>query len=93
MHPFMDGSGLQLRSQDLPPAYVDNGAFYLIAPEDLRKLRLFSSEDMLPLVIDEPEESIDIDTEWDWKMAEAVLRSYGSATSNSRSPEPSVDDA
>ncbi len=84
MRRFMDGGSLPRRSQDLPPAYVVNGAIYLIAPEDLRKQQSFFCDDMLPLVIDEAEESIDIDTEWDWKMAEAVLRSQGSASSNSR---------
>ena len=74
MRPFIHEGASHLRSQDLPLAYVENGAFYLIVPEDLRKLRSFSSDDMVPLVIDEPKERIDIDTEWDWKMAEAVLR-------------------
>jgi CMP-N,N'-diacetyllegionaminic acid synthase len=68
---FLDG-GEGLRSQDLPPAYEVNGAFYLIAPEDLRNARSFYCCNMVPLVIDQPEESIDIDTEWDWKIAEAV---------------------
>ncbi len=76
MRPFIDEGGLHLRSQDLPPAYVENGVFYLITPEDLRKLRSFSSDFMVPLVVDEPQESIDIDTEWDWKVAETALRSH-----------------
>lgn len=80
MHPFIDGGGLQLRSQDLPHAYVANGAFYLIAPEELRKLRSFCSGDMVPLVIDNPEESLDIDTEWDWKIAELTLATTGVAS-------------
>ncbi len=84
MRHFIDDGGVHRRSQDLPPAYVVNGAFYLIAPEDLRKQRSFYGDNMLPLVIDHPEESIDIDTEWDWKMAEAVLRSHGSAKSTKR---------
>ena len=63
---------MRLRSQDLPPAYVFNGAFYLIDPEELRRQRSFYSDDMQPLVMSEPEESIDIDTDWDWKMAEAI---------------------
>lgn len=70
-------SHLALRSQELPPAYVVNGAFYLIAPGDLRDRGSFITDDMLPLVIEEPEESIDIDTEWDWKLAEAVLSMAG----------------
>lgn len=77
MSPFIDAGGVNLRSQDLPPAYVVNGAFYLIAPEDLRQLRSFYSDNMVPLRIDRPEECIDIDTEWDWKMAEAVIGSRG----------------
>lgn len=77
MRPFIDGGGLHSRSQDLPPAYVVNGAFYLIVPEDLRKRRSFCSDDMVPLVIDDPEESIDLDTDWDWKIAETVLAMSG----------------
>lgn len=82
MRRFMGDGSLQGRSQDLPPAYAANGAFYLIVPEDLRKHRTFYTGDMLPLVIDQPEEGIDIDTEWDWKMAEAVLRLHGLANSD-----------
>lgn len=72
MRPFIDDGGLHLRFQDLPPAYVVNGAFYLIAPEDLRKLRSFYNNETVPLVIEGLEESLDIDTEWDWKMAETI---------------------
>jgi CMP-N,N'-diacetyllegionaminic acid synthase len=74
MAPFVDGGGLKLRSQDLPPAFKVNGSFYLISPDSLRKLKTFFSEDMIPLIFDKPEESIDIDTELDWKMAEFFLQ-------------------
>jgi CMP-N,N'-diacetyllegionaminic acid synthase len=80
LHPFVGGAGLQQRSQDLAPAYSVNGAFYLIAPRDLRKMHSFYNEEMQPLVIDRPEESIDIDSEWDWEIAEALLRSRASST-------------
>lgn len=72
MRPFVPG-GMQLRAQDLPAAYAVNGTFYLISPADLRQRRAFYAEDALPLMIDHPEESIDIDTEWDWRLAESVL--------------------
>jgi N-acylneuraminate cytidylyltransferase len=75
LRPFIEDGGLDLRSQDLPAAFVVNGAFYLIAPADLRKLHSFVSDDANPLVIEDPRESIDIDTEWDWKMAEIVAAS------------------
>jgi CMP-N,N'-diacetyllegionaminic acid synthase len=75
LRPFVEGSGVSIRSQDLPLALAINGAFYLIAPEDLRKQKSFYSENMLPLMIDNAEESIDIDTESDWKEAEAIYAS------------------
>ena len=80
IRPFVDGVGLHLRSQELAPAYVVNGALYLIAPEELRKRRSFYSDDMVPLVMEDPEESMDIDTEWDWRMAETILAMRGPAT-------------
>jgi CMP-N,N'-diacetyllegionaminic acid synthase len=73
MQPFMDGGGLHLRSQDLPPAYEVNGAFYLIAPDQLRATSSFYGEGVIPLIMDEPKESIDIDTEWDFLCAEALV--------------------
>lgn len=74
MRPFIEGSGVDLRSQDLPSAYVINGAFYLASAEDLRQHRSFFSESMTPLVIERAEERLDIDTTWDWMVAEAALR-------------------
>lgn len=77
LHPYIQEEGLCMRSQDLPLAFAVNGAFYLITPGDLRKQQSFYSENMLPLVIDAPEECIDIDTEWDWKLAEAIMKITG----------------
>jgi CMP-N,N'-diacetyllegionaminic acid synthase len=73
LSPFIDGADLHLRSQDLPAAYVINGAYYLIAPRDLRQRRSFFSDNMLPLLMLEQEEGVDIDTELDWKMAQMLL--------------------
>jgi len=74
LRPFSTEGGLNVRSQDLPPAYAINGAFYLSGPKALRDRRSFFSDDMVPLVMSEPEEAVDIDSEWDWKMAQATLR-------------------
>jgi len=74
MRPFVESKGKHMRSQDLPLAYVVNGAFYLIAPKDLRDNHSFYCENMMPLVIDDPGQSLDIDTEWDWMVAETVLK-------------------
>lgn len=75
MRPFIKERNPQQRSQDFPPAYVENGLFYLIAPGDLRRLGSFFSDDAVPLESDDPREQIDIDTEWDWQVAETALRS------------------
>jgi CMP-N,N'-diacetyllegionaminic acid synthase len=72
MIPYIEGEQINYRSQDLPAAYVINGAFYLISPDTLRRSRTFSG-DMVPLIMEGPAESVDIDSEWDWKMAEAIV--------------------
>jgi CMP-N,N'-diacetyllegionaminic acid synthase len=71
--PFMQNNGMVTRSQDLPPAYVVNGSFYLISPTELRERRSFVGEKTIPLLIESPQEALDIDTEWDWTVATAAL--------------------
>lgn len=71
--PFMREHGLGTRSQELPPAYVVNGSFYLITPTELRACRSFVGAKTIPLFIESPQEALDIDTEWDWKVADAAL--------------------
>lgn len=71
--PFVEGGGLHLRSQDLPPAYAVNGAFYLVSPHSLRATHSFYDENMYPLIIDDIAEAVDIDTEDDWLRAQAIL--------------------
>lgn len=73
LRPFVPGGGLNLRSQDLPPAVVLNGGFYLVQPQDLRRRRQLFSDDMLPLLCDDPMEAVDIDTAADWRIAEALF--------------------
>jgi CMP-N,N'-diacetyllegionaminic acid synthase len=71
--PFLDRHALDVRSQDLPPVFAPNGALYLIGPSDLRAHRSFFGGEAVPLVMDSPRETLDIDTEADWKLAEAML--------------------
>lgn len=70
--PFMQEHGFGRRSQDLPPSYVVNGSFYLISPADLRVYRSFIWEKTMPLIIESPQEVVDIDTDWDFKIAEFI---------------------
>lgn len=70
--PFIKHSNLQVRSQDLPPAYVINGAFYLATPAQLRSCESFFTEDALPLLAENPAESLDIDSPFDFFVAECI---------------------
>lgn len=70
--PFLQGHELESRSQDLPPAYVVNGSFYLISPSELRAGRSFIGTKTIPLLIKSPQEALDIDTEWDWSVALSI---------------------
>lgn len=72
MVPFVERPEGTKRSQDLSPAFELNGAFYLVSPRDLRQRRALISDDAVPLVIASPREALDIDTEWDWKIAEIL---------------------
>jgi CMP-N,N'-diacetyllegionaminic acid synthase len=74
--PFMQDHGFDKRFQDLPSAYAINGSFYLISPTDLREKRSFIDLTARPLVVESPEESLDIDTMWDFRIAELVAKSH-----------------
>lgn len=63
------------RSQDLVPAYSLNGAIYLVEPAYLRKTNSFFGDDACPLVMNDPVESVDIDTGHDFLFAEFVVAS------------------
>ena len=65
---------LKKRSQELPSAYVVNGSFYLTTPKELRARHSFMGEKTIPLLIESPKESLDIDIEWDWFVAESIIK-------------------
>jgi N-acylneuraminate cytidylyltransferase len=71
--PFMDGKGMEMRSQDLDPLYLVNGSFYLTTPSSLREFKSLAGGKVTPLVIDSEQEALDIDTEWDWSIAEMII--------------------
>jgi len=62
-----------LRRQVLPPAYALNGAIYLSRSKSLLDLRTFWPEGTYAHIMP-AERSIDIDTPWDFHLAELILR-------------------
>lgn len=75
--PFIETDSFGQRSQDLPPAYVINGGIYLISPKMLRMKKSFFNEETIGFETTSPKESLDIDTEWDFKLAELQHKDLG----------------
>nr|WP_255680244.1 acylneuraminate cytidylyltransferase family protein [Azonexus sp. R2A61] len=73
LQPFLAMGNTFARSQELPAAYAVNGAMYLISPKDLRRERSFLPAGAKALIMDNPAETLDIDTAWDWMIAEAIV--------------------
>ncbi len=61
-----------LRSQDLPPVYFRNGAYYSVNRDTLMNGKTLYGEDTKPHIMDE-ERSLDINTELDLKIAGLLL--------------------
>lgn len=71
--PMNHDPGILLRTQDLPPVYEENSCLYLFTKECLlnEKNRIGKR----PYLMEIPAmEAQDIDTEWDFRMAEIIYR-------------------
>jgi N-acylneuraminate cytidylyltransferase len=67
------GDGKLTRRQDAPPAYEWNGAVYVINPSRLMEVGLSGLIKVKKYVMDDLH-SIDLDTMFDWKVAELILK-------------------
>lgn len=76
LKPIFRKKYLEMRRQDLPKAYVPNGAIFISTPENLRKYKSFHCSKIIPYVMP-PERSVDIDKEIDFMLAELLMRRYG----------------
>ncbi len=62
------------RRQDCPPAYILNGSIYFFKVDSILKHDMSEFAKICKYQMDESY-SIDIDTEWDWAMAEKYIQS------------------
>lgn len=67
------GNGCYHRRQDAPKAWEYNGAIYIINPSSLKEKPMSSFTKVVKYVMDDIH-SIDLDTMFDWKLAELVLK-------------------
>jgi CMP-N-acetylneuraminic acid synthetase len=70
MTPCLGWDLLSQRSQDLPAAFGLNGALYVIPAADVRQGMPIMRPGLIPFVMSDVAEGIDIDTPEDWAMAE-----------------------
>lgn len=73
--PFCSEQEMPARFQDLPPVYQLNGLIYLSNVRNLYQQKSFYSPNTQALIIDDPKESVDIDTTFDWLVAETIMQS------------------
>ena len=73
----LDARGLRSRTQDMPPAVYVAGNLYLVRTAVLESGVGFFPPRTFGVVCDAPFETVDIDTEADWIVAEALGRHYG----------------
>lgn len=72
LSPFCS-AGMTMRSQDLPLACVPNGSLYLCDVDNFRQHRTLTPPGTCGVLCSDPIESIDIDTDEDWQLAERLV--------------------
>jgi CMP-N-acetylneuraminic acid synthetase len=70
--PFTNKSNSFSEPGDSVSSYWITGSFYLSSPSILREKKTFLPLQTVPLIIESPIESIDIDTEWDFQLAKYI---------------------
>lgn len=72
LQPFLGWEPLSQRSQDLEPAFVLNGAIYVLPAADVRGSEPLLRPGIRPYVMHDARESLDIDTADDWQAAMSI---------------------
>ena len=72
---FMTTEMKYWRRQDLPPAYAVNGAIYLNKCSSLLADQTFLPSGSIAYIMP-PERSLDVDTMWEWYMAELIMKDH-----------------
>ncbi|MDD4975465.1 MAG: acylneuraminate cytidylyltransferase family protein [Bacteriovorax sp.] len=73
MKPIMEKDNNFVRRQDLPKVYTLNGAVYVAKSEWLLEKKSFVTEETLGYIMPQ-DRSLDIDTEFDLKLAELMIQ-------------------
>ena len=75
LKPIFGEEYFRMRRQELPKAYRPNGAIFISTPRVLYEYKTFYTPKTIAYVMP-PERSVDIDTEFDFLLAEFLIRGY-----------------
>jgi CMP-N-acetylneuraminic acid synthetase len=73
LKPVFEGKYFKQRRQDLPEAYIPNGAICITTTANLEKYKSFYSRKILPYIMS-AEMSVDIDNDTNFKLAELLIK-------------------
>jgi CMP-N,N'-diacetyllegionaminic acid synthase len=76
LEPWIAERPVSLRAQDLEPALVVNGSLYLIRTSVLQREKTFMPQLTAGVDMNAPLENLDIDTEFDWLVAEKAIEYF-----------------
>lgn len=71
LKPFTQDMEIPPPRQEFPEAYFLDGSIFLISRDEFMKTKAFHGQKCHPLIVS-PEEALDIDTPFDWKLAEGL---------------------
>lgn len=74
MEPLLGWDTVFRRSQDMNVMHELNGAIYMVNAAQFLREKRFLMPDTIPYIMDDEQASLDIDTPYDWLMAEAYLQ-------------------
>lgn len=78
LEPWLANQDMTLRSQDLPQALAVNGSLYMMRTQVFTETKTLFPIGCRAVICEHPIESIDIDTEWDWQVAESMVKLWNS---------------
>ena len=76
LEPWVNNPMNLTRSQDYPFSCSINGSLYLIKVNALKEQRTFIPVRCVPIICSDQVENIDIDTLFDWKVAEILISDW-----------------
>ena len=76
--PFFDKEKLAMRAFELPPAVYENGVVFVMETQSLKKNGIYGIKNMV-CELDSPNLTIDIDTAFDFELAEFLMQKSGGA--------------